>query len=82
MNIPTIPDIAAETRWLTRLAATIGPCFHPDTPAADYRRPDGQRLFTNDEAPRIDAARRRACELIEAAGGDPYFEPPEESPNG
>ena len=68
-------DAGAEQAlaWLRGITKAIGPCFHPDTPGADYLHGDtDEPLLTEEQARRLDEDLDRAFELLEAAGRDPY----------
>lgn len=58
----------AEAECFIRLCVeTIGSGFHPDTPAADYETPSGERLFDDEGAAYFDARIDEAFTLC-----DPY----------
>jgi hypothetical protein len=63
--VETLEDVRA-------LIEATGPVFHPDTPGAEYRHPDGSPVFEGHEADQYDAALSQAAVIAAAEGTDLY----------
>ena len=76
IEIDRLPDNAGAAdaiRWMRHITKTIGPGFHPDTPAEDYvTDDDGIRTFRDEQTQRINNDLNRAFDLLKAVGRDPY----------